>query len=297
MAEILLDRILVATDFSSASTVALHYAVGIARHFGAYLYLAHVIRQDKYGLIPLNEREPLVEDLRARMEGQIAGVEAALGLIGPAHEVVVDHGDVWATLFAIEAKLKIKMTVIGTHGPRGVEKLLQGSMGEELLLRAHHPVFIVGPRCSIAQESEPGIKRVLYATDFSAESEPAMEFAGNLARELGAELYFLHVVEDVWEEPLSTGMEAAAFFRLRLLDKHWTIKEGLTPKLRVEFGQPAECILEIAGKLQITLIVLGGRGKRHPRVAAHLPGPTAYDVVSRSYCPVLVVPGQLPTER
>ena len=56
---------------------------------------------------------------------------------------------------------------------------------------------------------------------------------------------------------------------------------------------PAEFILETAGKLQIELIVLGVRGTRFPRVAAHLPGPTAYDVVSHARCPVLVIRGDL----
>ncbi len=54
---------------------------------------------------------------------------------------------------------------------------------------------------------------------------------------------------------------------------------------------PAEFFLEFARKLQIELIVLGVRGARYPKVAAHLPGPTAYDVVSHARCPVLVVRG------
>ena len=297
MAQILLDRVLVATDFSLTSTVALHYAVAIARHFGACLYLAHVVPQDEYGLIPLDELGPAVENLRTRVEGQMAGLRATSLLMGPPHEVLVDHGDVLPTLFAIAEKLKTNMTVIGTHGPRGVEKLLRGSMGEQILLRAQHPVLMVGPECSVAQGAEPKMERILYATDFSPESEPAMHFAVNLAKGFGAALYFLHVVEDVWEEPLSTGMEGADFFRLRLLDKDWPIEEGFTPELHVEFGQPSECILEVAGELQIKLIVLGTRSNRYPRVAAHLPGPTAYDVVSRSRCPVLVVHGQLRAEK
>jgi nucleotide-binding universal stress UspA family protein len=297
VAHILLDGVLVATDFSLASSVALHYAIVIAGHFGANLYLAHVIPQHAYGLIPTDEREPAIENLRARMEEQMAGLRATSHLVGPPHEVLVDHGDVWSTLSAMAEKHKINMTVIGTHGPRGVEKLLEGSMGEEILLGAQHPVLMVGPACSAAPAAEPGLGRILYATDFSQESEPAMHFACYLAKEFSAALFFLHVVEDIWEEPLSTGIQGADFVRLRLLEKHWVIGEGCTPELHVEFGQPSECILELAEELQIQLIVLGVRGTRYPRVAAHLPGPTAYDVVSRSRCPVLVVRGRLRAEK
>jgi nucleotide-binding universal stress UspA family protein len=297
VAHILLDGVLVATDFSLASSVALHYAIVIAGHFGANLYLAHVIPQHAYGLIPTDEREPAIEKLRARVEEQLDGLRATSHLVGPPHEVLVDHGDVWPTLLAMAEKHKINMTVIGTHGPRGVEKLLEGSMGEQILLGAQHPVLMVGPACSAASAAEPRLGRILYATDFSQESEPAMHFACYLAKEFSATLFFLHVVEDIWDEPLSTGIQGADFIRLRLLEKHWVIEEGCTPELHVEFGQPSECILEVAEELQIQLIVLGVRGTRYPRVAAHLPGPTAYDVASHSRCPVLVVRGGLRAEK
>jgi nucleotide-binding universal stress UspA family protein len=118
-----------------------------------------------------------------------------------------------------------------------------------------------------------------------------MRFACSLSREYRAALFFLHVTRDAFKEPLSTRMQAADFFRLRFMERHWTLEEGITPEYLVEFGVPAEFILEIAAKLQIELIVLGVRGAHYPRLAAHLPGPTAYDVVSRAPCPVLVVRG------
>ncbi len=82
------------------------------------------------------------------------------------------------------------------------------------------------------------------------------------------------------------------------MEKHWTLEEEIAPEFHVEFNPlAAECILETAGKLQIDLIVLGVRGTRYPRVAAHLPGPTAYDVVSNARCPVLVVRGEHPLQK
>jgi nucleotide-binding universal stress UspA family protein len=63
------------------------------------------------------------------------------------------------------------------------------------------------------------------------------------------------------------------------------------PEYYVEFGPRADCILEVSDKLRSELIVIGVRGARYPQVAAHLPGPTAYDVVARARCPVLVLRG------
>jgi nucleotide-binding universal stress UspA family protein len=124
-----------------------------------------------------------------------------------------------------------------------------------------------------------------------------MRYACSLAKEYNAALSFLHVTRDAYQEPISTRMQPADFFRLRFMEKHWTLEEGITPEYHVEFGVPAEFILEIAGTLQIELIVLGVRGTHYPRLAAHLPGPTADDVVSSAPCPVLVVRGGLQVEK
>jgi nucleotide-binding universal stress UspA family protein len=43
LVEVQLKSILVATDFSKASTKALRYAVSLARHHGAKVHLIHVI--------------------------------------------------------------------------------------------------------------------------------------------------------------------------------------------------------------------------------------------------------------
>ncbi len=189
-------------------------------------------------------------------------------------------------------KKEIDLLVIGGHGRRGVEKLLLGSTAEEILRLAQRPVLMVGPQCSIAPETELSLHRILHATDFSTEAEPAMHYAYSLAKAYGATLALLHVAEAVWQEPLSTRLRPIDFSRERLPEKHWVIEEeGVVPEYYVEFGPRADCILEVSDKLRSEFIVIGVRGARYPHVAAHLPGPTAYDVVTRARCPVLVLRG------
>jgi len=237
------------------------------------------------------ERDLALENMRRHVEEQMAGLRGTSLLEGLPHEVLIDHGNVWPMISVMVEKQEIDLIVIGTHGRRGVEKLLLGSTAEEILRCARTPLLMVGPENSVSPETEAKPQRILYATDFSPESEAAMRFACSLSREYRAALFFLHVTQDAYKEPLSTRMQAADFFRLRFMEKHWTLEAGIAPEYYVEFGVPAEFILEIAAKLQIELIVLGMRGARYPRVAAHLPGPTAYDVVSHAPCPVLVIRG------
>jgi nucleotide-binding universal stress UspA family protein len=186
-----------------------------------------------------------------------------------------------------------KFLVIGTQGRRGLSKFILGSTAEEILQSAQKPVLMVGPESSVPPETDLTLHRILHPTDFAPESEAAMHYAYALAREYGASLALLHVVQDVWQEPLSTRLEPSTFFLERIVERYWKLNEaGLKPEYFLEFGPRAERILEVAARLQSQLIVVGVRGARHPQIAAHLPGPTAYDIVSRSRCPVLIVRGE-----
>jgi len=291
VSQALFNNILFATDFSSSSTAALPHAVAIARHFGAQLYLAYVIPTDAYDLIPAGERDAALENMRRHVEQQMKGLRGTAPLQGIQHTVLVDHGSVWPMISMMAEKQKIDLIVIGTHGRRGVEKLLMGSTAEEILRCARAPILMVGPDNLVPPEKEANPRRILYATDFSPESNAAMHYACTLAKEYDAQLFFLHVAENVWKEPLSTRMQAADFFRMRFMEKQWVLEGEIKPQYYVEFGRPADLVLEVAGRLQIELILLGVRGASYPKVAAHLPGPTAYDVVSHAPCPVLVIRG------
>jgi len=295
--QVLFKRILFATDFSPASLAALPYAAAIARHFSSKLFLAHVIPPEACTSIPVNERDLALKNVRAHAEAQMTGLRAKSVLTGIPHEVLVDHGETWPILSAMAEKRDVDLIVAGTHGRRGIEKLLLGSTAEEILRCARMAVLMVGPETSVAPKRETRPRSILYATDFSPASEPAMHYACALAREYGTTLYFLHVAEDVWKEPLSTRMQAADFCRIRLQESHWVLEEGCAPEFHVDFGPTAERILEAAEKLHAELLVLGVRGAHHPRVAAHLPGPAAYDVVSQARCPVLVVRGGPPLDK
>ena len=125
--QVLFNHILFATDFSPSSTTALPYAAAIARHFAAKLYLAYVIPTDAFDLIPAAERDSALEHMRGHVEEQMAGLRASSLLRGIPHEALVDHGNVWPMMSAMVENRQIDLIVIGTHGRRGIEKLLLGS--------------------------------------------------------------------------------------------------------------------------------------------------------------------------
>ena len=285
-------RILLATDFSAASEKALPYAAALSRHFGATLYVAHVIATEDYAHIPPSVRDGALAEMKLQAERRITGLLAVSHFRGIPHQIVLDHGDVLPVLSLTVEKNNIDLIVTGTHGKHGLQKLLSGSMAEEIFRVESPPVLAVGPEVAIEPQAEVHIKRILYVSDFSPGSRPAMQYAFALAKEYGAHLYFLHVVEDIWKEPASTRMPADAFCRLQLLERGLPESmEGIEPEFLVEFGSPEELTLEIAEKCDIQLLVLHVPRTAHPALSAHIPGPVAYNLVSHARCPVLGVRG------
>ena len=90
-----LKSILIATDFSKASEGPLRYALGIARHYGAKLYLTHVVSSLGFTLAGpeslvlatdsvWREAQELERDLLKRGE-----------LDGFHNEIVIRQGNLW----------------------------------------------------------------------------------------------------------------------------------------------------------------------------------------------------------
>jgi len=119
-----------------------------------------------------------------------------------------------------------------------------------------------------------------------------MRLAFSLSETYDASLLCLHVNDwDSKEPPIEAAPKSAEFFHEHL---HRYRGGRLAEKceVRVEFGSRAERILDVAATEAIDLIIMGfprSSGIR-ARIASHLPGSAAYDVVAEATSPVLTVP-------
>jgi nucleotide-binding universal stress UspA family protein len=140
-------RILVGTDFSPASTPAFEQALKLARQNGAELLIAHCYTMP--GNISFMPSEAYGEwEQRCRKEGEKSigalvqkahkgGVKAhALILTGLADDSIVEAAK----------RLDVDLIVIGTHGRRGVSKILLGSIAARVVPLA--PCAVLTVRCA-----------------------------------------------------------------------------------------------------------------------------------------------------
>lgn len=302
--EVHLKSVLIATDFSGASEKPLRHALAIARRYGAKFYLAHVISSRGFTIAGpdtvIAAADAVWRDAR-RLDEDLVKSGALAGL---RHEVIVRQGEVWEELEKIIRQEHVDLVVIGTHGRRGLGKLLLGSVAEQIFRHADCPVLTVGPGSfqEAPIEGTRPIRPFLFATDFGEASLHALPFAISSANLFGAKLALLHVVAGVpipegnrWYTAgdvmrMQENARVASLRRLEELTRNATLE--VKPEFIVEFGSASPVskkIMEAAENLRVDVIIMGLHRSTHVGTAAHMPWATAYEVVCAADCPVLTV--------
>jgi nucleotide-binding universal stress UspA family protein len=287
---VVLRNILVATDFSPASELALNYALAIARRYESHVYVVHAIRPDLYTLTPPEAAGGMADLVHQAAEQEMAHLLISGRLREVPHQAVIEEGDVWSVLSGLTTRHDADLIVLGTHGRTGFERMFLGSVAERVFRLSPRPVLTVGPRVGKEPPSEVELKRIIYATDFSPASRRGLPYALSLAQEHQASLTMLHVVENIDELSPETIARLREFFTERLQS---LLPPGSDlwcyPEFVVSFGSPVERVLEVVEARNADLLVLGIRGGG--AVLGHLPPAKAYRIVCQASCPVLTVRG------
>jgi nucleotide-binding universal stress UspA family protein len=285
-----LENILFATDFSASSEGALLVAKSIARRYGAKMYGVHVNKFEDYTSVSPNawpamkdlEEKEMREDTE-RLENELQGVE---------HEAMVRQGRVWDAIEEIIRAKDIDLIIVGTRGRSGLERVLLGSVAEEILRHAPCPVLTIGPHVKTWSNEYAQMREILYATDLNADLPKATPFAVSLAQENQAHLVLLNVIEDPKPGELVNQAQVGDF-RKRRLEELVPQEAGLwcEPTVIIEEGPAPEKILDVAKRRHTDIIVLGVRPTKGIMAATHLAKGTAYRVIAEAPCPVLTVRG------
>ena len=141
------------------------------------------------------------------------------------------------------------------------------------------------------------LKKVLVPTDFSDSARQALRYGMSFAKEYGAELVLLHVVEnltvgyasDLFPVPMAEVFQEISGYAKAELAKlgQEARARGLGVRELVIQGKPSAEIIRFAAENEIDVIVLGTHGKG--MLVQALFGSTTERVVRRAPCPVLTV--------
>ncbi|MBI1746756.1 MAG: universal stress protein [Acidobacteria bacterium] len=293
-----IKRVLCPTDFSEYSEKALKYAADLSIRFKATLFIQHVMEDvltmvpDVYGSLTdfQSMREAYERDVIERLQLSIGPEISATTILG--------KGSTAAEILKTAKEKDVDLIVMGSHGRKGLGRLVIGSVAEQIVKKAQCPVLTV---CHLehAPPRPLEFQRVLTAVDYSDHSLRALEFALSFVEDYQSELYLLHVIDHLAKPELAgfaydpahyeeREMEASRR-RLRNMvpDELWS-KYSIKPIAKI--GHPYREITHTALSIAADLVIMGVVG--HRAIGSTLFGSTTYRVIKEVHCPVLTIRGR-----
>jgi nucleotide-binding universal stress UspA family protein len=280
-----LKNILFPTDFSDASQAALPYVQSLAKLYGSTILVAHSIPAEPHQAIPM---DPLpAQDNLAWQEARqrLDSFSKAPAFYAIPTKTLLDRGDVGEVIAEMIREEDVDLVVLGTHGRRGVSKLILGSSAEKIYRSANCPVLTVGPKAHGSKKWN--LRRILCPVDVSEDPQTVVNYALSLAEENQSQFILLHAIPLVPWQHHEEMREKSRRALEELIPEQ--ARDWCAPQCVVRWEHPAEAILREAQEKDVDLIVMSVHRARMSPFSTHLPWPVASEVVGQAPCPVLTV--------
>ncbi len=277
------DRILVPTDGSDVATAAAEAALSLARAFDSELHVISIVESEPFpGFDQVtDELARLGRNAVSEMDAQAteAGVDVTTAVLEnePVHRAILDYSD----------EHDIDLVVMGTHGRTGIDRVVLGSVTEQTLRLSPVPVMTVHGDTVVHTPFES----ILVPFDGSASARSAVDHAIDLARETGATLHLVNVVNPA----VMTGDFDAGMILDTLEESGEKLLETVSEDAEnagvevgtasVLIGSPFRKIVEFADDQNVDCLVMGTHGRTG--VGRVLLGSVAERVIRQTDVPVI----------
>lgn len=275
--------IIVGVTTSGVDDCAVRAAIEFANKFEAKLYLAHVAGMEEgWGSIEHLQPSGETDRLKERIVGMYgdylrdnskANIEVMAGI--PHNEIL-----------RLARKKDADLIVMGPHTKEYEEKRskmwgMAGSTLERVSQRAKCPVMIVHHDVECR---DPLFSNILVATDFSDQSECAVNYGGQMARQYKAALSVMHVLDKAGD---SVSSRSEAMNRLEKI--YGERLQGLDQcAFECCGGKPSMEILREARQRGADLVIMAHHSKERDPEKAFL-GSTVTQVALNGPCPTMSV--------
>jgi nucleotide-binding universal stress UspA family protein len=143
-----IKKILVPVDFSENSQKILRTAAEFAVKFKAELAVIFVVQSfDDYSgfFVPHMPIIQLEEEMVKSAQEKIKSFVAETLNGSTSHTTAILSGDVVEEINRFAEEQKVDLIVMGTHGYKGLDKILFGSVAEKIVKTAPCPVLTINP--------------------------------------------------------------------------------------------------------------------------------------------------------
>jgi len=253
----LLEKILLAADFSKSTDNVVENAIGLAKTFQSKIVLIHVLPDD----ISNEKARLLLNDAAIK---QLELINEKIRNEGvKTDNPILEFGNHFDKIIKTADSINANVIVIGAGEKKESDAFQLGTTAEKIIRKSIKPVWIV------KNNSPLNIKSILCPVDFSTESKRSLKNAIIMARRFNAELIIFSVYEMIYADSLRLKLdweEETEYVRLEhikefdsflksfnLTDLKWDkeIKEGL----------PSTEILRAISLYQSDLLIMGTTGR------------------------------------
>jgi len=138
-----IHAILCPVDFSDASRKAVQYAKEFASSMGSRVHLLNVVEPRPMAVDITMNYIPLEEDLQHAAKEDLQLVLQEFQQAGLKVDSSIEIGNPADVILDKSRELDVNLVIMGSHGKKGLSRLIMGSVAETVVRKANCPVLIV----------------------------------------------------------------------------------------------------------------------------------------------------------
>jgi nucleotide-binding universal stress UspA family protein len=279
------ERILVATDIDDLEGLLPH-AIAQAKASGGQVTIVHAIyplyiASLETAVIPVDYEATLINDVRTRLSGSLKkmtaeGVESCVSIkIGRASDVILQE----------LMRTHSSRLIMGTHGRGKLRQFALGSVAHDLVTKVNIPIFVIGPHARHSgMHATP--RKILHPVSFVGNYPDNCLLALQIAKDFGAEITFLHVLEQSIDHNHNPGRSIAWAQNALAHCLPPELLQSPSIKMKVVFGDVAHEILGTAKDMAADWIVLSTDEGSQNSIFSES---RAFEVLANANCPILTL--------
>ena len=282
-----LDSVVFATDFSPASLNAGLYASAISVHVCTNLFVTHAFTLTQAAL-EVEAEKPSGSLQRSNLHLELTQTAEELKAGRGDAEPILLEGDPCSLIPQFAQKRSPALLVLGTHGRGSLDRHILGSTAEGILRHSSGSTLTIGPNVDILHAGNLNIRRILYATDCSAEAAHAAPVAVALADVFSSDLDVLNVVSSnaIDHSEQLQHLQQQFYGAVEAILPH-EAGHICKPQTFVRVGKPQADILKHIAEREIDLLILGLHRNTHLGMQNRTSG--AFPIIVKAECPVITV--------
>jgi nucleotide-binding universal stress UspA family protein len=198
-----MKKILVPTDFSACANDAARVAINLAKPLGAWVYFLHIspepsVKSTVHSEVELEIHHQEVSTAKSQLDEWVRIGESVGVTCFPI--LVFDNGteriENYVQPYAID------LIVMGSHGSKGIRKLIIGSNAQRVVKHASIPVMVVKKQANTTL-----LNTILFASTFTEQTIADFSWLANLVNRLNGQLHLLYLTNNTDPEPEPTALD------------------------------------------------------------------------------------------